>query len=187
MEGERGRCSRMDESRFEEIYRRYATDVLRFSYFYLGNREQAEDVTQDTFLRLLTASPDLKEGVEKPWLLKVALNRCKDLWRNSWAKRVIIGSPMLELIPDESSQMEDRQEKEALMQAVNRLPAKFREVILLYYYQQLSIPEISRVLNSTTGSISSRLARARQKLESILKGSDACEYEPETESSSSDS
>ena len=187
MEGERGRCSRMDESRFEEIYRRYATDVLRFSYFYLGNREQAEDVTQDTFLRLLTASPDLKEGAEKPWLLKVALNRCKDLWRNSWAKRVIIGSPMLELIPDESSQMEDRQEKEALMQAVNRLPVKFREVILLYYYQQLSIPEISRVLNSTTGSISSRLARARQKLESILKGSDACEYEPETESSSSDS
>lgn len=176
----------MDESRFEEIYRRYATDVLRFSYFYLGSREQAEDVTQDTFLRLLTSSPDLKPGVEKAWLLKVALNRCKDLWRNSWAKRVIIGSPVLEMMPDESSEIEDRQEKEALMQAVNRLPAKFREVILLYYYQQLSIPEISRVLNSTTGSISSRLSRARQKLESILKGSDACEHGPEIESASSD-
>ena len=181
MEGERGRCSRMDESRFEEIYRRYATDILRFSYFYLGSREQAEDVTQDTFLRLLTSSPDLQAGVEKAWLLKVALNRCKDIWRNSWAKRVIVGSPMLEMLPDETSHIDDRQEKEALMQAINRLPTKFREVILLYYYQQLSIPEIAKMLNSTTGSISSRLARARQKLETVLKGSDACEHGSETE------
>ena len=177
----------MDEGRFEEIYRRYATDVLRFSYFYLGSREQAEDVMQDTFLRLLTSSTDLKEGAEKAWLLKVALNRCKDIWRSSWARRVITGSPALELIPDDSSQIEDRQEKEALMTAVNRLPTSFREVILLYYYQQLSIPEISRMLHSTTGSISSRLARARQKLETILKGSDACEHGSEAEKTSSDS
>ena len=88
---------------------------------------------------------------------------------------------MLEMLPDETSQIDDRQEKEALMQAINRLPAKFREVILLYYYQQLSIPEIAKMLNSTTGSISSRLARARQKLESVLKGSDACEHGSETE------
>ncbi len=175
----------MEEDRFEEIYRQYATDVLRFSYFYLGNKEQAEDVTQDTFMRLLTSSPDLKEGSAKAWLLKVALNRCKDLWRNSWARRVIVGSPMLELLPDDTSRIEDRQEKEILLQAVNKLPSAFKEVILLYYYQQFSIPEISNMLNVSQGTISSRLSRARLKLESMLKGSDACEYGSEAQSAPS--
>ena len=91
----------MDEARFEEIYRLYATDVLRFSYFYLGSREQAEDVTQDTFVKLLTSCPpDLAPQALKTWLLKVARNRCRDTWRTSWARRVIVGSPMLELIPE---------------------------------------------------------------------------------------
>ena len=172
----------MDESRFEEIYRQYATDVLRFSYFYLGNREQAEDVMQDTFLRLLTNSPDLEDGAVKPWLLKVSLNRCRDIWRTSWAKRVIVGSPLLEMMPDNGIPLEERQEKQDLLREINRLPAPFKEVILLYYYQQVSIPEISRILHISTGTVSSRLSRGRQKLEILLKGSDACEYGREASS-----
>ena len=165
----------MEEAQFEQIYRRYATDVLRFSYFYLGNREQAEDVTQDTFVRLLTSAPELADDALKPWLLKVALNRCRDVWRSSWVKRVIVGSPMLELLPDPESRLDDRQEKAALMQAVNALPAAFKEVILLYYYQQFSIPQIAQLLRVSTGTISSRLSRARQKLETMMKGSEARE------------
>ncbi len=172
----------MDEARFEEIYRLYATDVLRFSYFYLGSREQAEDVTQDTFVKLLTSCPpDLAPQALKTWLLKVARNRCRDTWRTSWARRVIVGSPMLELIPENGSVLEDRQDKQALLQAINELAPAFREVILLYYYQQCSIPDIAQMLHVSTGTISSRLSRARQKLENKLKGSDACEYGTEAE------
>ena len=85
----------------ERLYRQYGNDVLRVSYFYLGNREQAEDVTQDVFVRLIENRPALKPGSEKSWLLKVALNRCRDLWRSSWHKRVLLGSKKLEIIPDD--------------------------------------------------------------------------------------
>ncbi len=96
---ERTQTARMDEGRFEALYEKYANDVLRVSYFYLGDRHQAEDVTQDVFVRLLTSAPDLEEGREKPWLLKVALNRCRDIWRAAWVKRVVLGSPAMELTP----------------------------------------------------------------------------------------
>ena len=74
---------RDDTAYFEELYEKYATDVLRVSYFYLGDRQKAEDVCQDVFVRLITNAPVLQEGREKAWLLKVALNRCRDLWRGA--------------------------------------------------------------------------------------------------------
>ncbi len=153
---------------YEELYEKYATDVLRVSYFYLGDRQRAEDVCQDVFVRLMTNAPDLKEGREKAWLLKVALNRCRDLWRGAWLKRVVLGSPAFEMIPapDDSGRRDDG---EAMMKAIHELPPTFREAILLYYYQGYGIGEIAQMLDLPEGTISSRLSRARKKLESILK------------------
>ncbi|MBO2516442.1 MAG: RNA polymerase subunit sigma [Clostridiales bacterium] len=163
---------RMDDAVFELLYQKYATDVLRVSYFYLGDRQKAEDVTQDVFVKLLTSCPELEEGKEKAWLLKVAVNRCRDLWRASWVKRVVLGSPQLELIPDERA-VDERLEKQELLKAVHSLPAQFREVILLHYYQGYGIAEISGMLDLPEGTISSRLSRGRKKLEEILKDGDA--------------
>ena len=153
---------------FSQLYELYATDVLRVCYFYLGDRQQAEDVCQDVFVKLMVTTPQLREGSEKAWLLKVALNRCRDIWRGSWVKRVVLGSPAFELYPapDEMSQ---RAEQQAIMSAVNALPAGFREVVLLHYYQGYGIAEIAEMLNLPEGTISSRLSRARKKLEGILQ------------------
>ena len=83
-------------------------------------------------------------------------------------KRVVLGSPVFETIPapDDSDR---RDEEEAMMKAIHQLPAAFREAILLYYYQGYGISEISEMLNLPEGTISSRLSRARKKLEQILK------------------
>lgn len=153
---------------YEELYEKYATDVLRVSYFYLGDRQRAEDVCQDVFVRLITNAPQLEEGREKAWLLKVALNRCRDLWRGAWVKRVVLGSPAFEMIPapDDTDRRDD---EEVVMKAVHSLPAAFRETILLYYYQGYGISEIAQMLDLPEGTISSRLSRARKKLEEILK------------------
>lgn len=164
---------RDDPAYFARLYDQYATDVLRVCYFYLSDREKAEDVCQDVFVRLMTTHPLLQPGREKSWLLKVALNRCRDLWRGAWLKRVILGGPTFELIPapDEFSRRDDQQ---AMMAAINQLPATFKEVILLHYYQGMNIAEIAQMLELPEGTISSRLSRGRKKLESILlKGSDA--------------
>lgn len=153
---------------YEELYQQYANDVLRVSYFYLGDRQRAEDVTQDVFVRLMTTAPALEEGREKAWLLKVAMNRCRDLWRGAWMKRVVLGSPAFEMAPAPDD-TERREEEEAMMRAIHKLPASFREVILLYYYQGYGIGEIADMMGLPEGTISSRLSRARKKLESILK------------------
>ncbi|MBR6029831.1 MAG: RNA polymerase sigma factor [Clostridia bacterium] len=164
----------LSSASFEELYELYATDVLRVCYFYLGDRQRAEDVCQDTFVRLITAQPQLQAGKEKAWLLKVAMNRCRDLWRGAWLKRVVLGSPVFELIPapDEFS---ERAEKQALMDAVNRLPTAFKDVVLLHYYQGYGIAEIAEMLGLPEGTISSRLSRARSKLEALLKGDETGE------------
>ena len=154
---------------FEDLYQKYATDVLRVSYFYLGDRQKAEDVCQDVFVRLMTNAPELAEGKEKAWLLKVALNRCRDIWRGAWMKRVVLGSPAFESIPapdDEGI----RNDEEAVMSAIHELPAIFREVILLHYYQGYGIGEIAEMMSLPEGTISSRLSRGRKKLELILEG-----------------
>lgn len=156
---------------YEELYEKYANDVLRVSYFYLGDRQKAEDVCQDVFVRLITNAPELQEGREKAWLLKVALNRCRDLWRGAWVKRVVLGSPAFELVPAPDD-TEKREDEEALMTAIHQLPASFRESILLYYYQGFGISEIAKMLDLPEGTISSRLSRARKKLEEILKESE---------------
>lgn len=164
---------RDDPAYFARLYDQYATDVLRVCYFYLSDREKAEDVCQDVFVRLMTTHPVLQPGREKSWLLKVALNRCRDLWRGAWLKRVILGGPTFELIPapDEFSRRDDQQ---AMMAAINQLSATFKEVILLHYYQGMNIAEIAQMLELPEGTISSRLSRGRKKLESILlKGGDA--------------
>ena len=164
----------MDENHFSEMYEKYADDVLRVSYFYLGDRQKAEDVTQDVFVRLITNNPVIEEGREKAWLLKVALNRCRDLWRGAWLKRVVLGSPVFEMIPA-PDEIEKAQEQQALMSAIHSLPDSFKDVMLLHYYQGYGIAEIAQMLDLPEGTISSRLSRGRKKLEQLLKGEDARE------------
>lgn len=154
---------------FEELYEKYATDVLRVAYYYLGDRQRAEDVTQDVFVKYLLTRPELIPGREKAWLLKVALNRCRDLWRSSWMKKVILGHPAFELFPadDEIGRSAD---SIALAEAVNRLPADFKEVVLLHYYQGYGVSEIAEMMDVAEGTVSSRLSRARGRIAKEMKG-----------------
>ncbi len=157
------------ELSFEELYEKYATDVLRVSYYYLGDRQRAEDITQDVFVKFLLNRPELIPGKEKSWLLKVALNRCRDLWRSSWIKKVILGHPSFELFPadDEIGRAAD---SVALAEAVGKLPAEFKEVVLLHYYQGYSVSEIAEMLDVAEGTVSSRLSRARNRISKEMKG-----------------
>ncbi len=152
---------------YGELYELYATDVLRMCYFYLGDRSRAEDVCQDVFVRLMTTNPPLQAGKEKSWLLKVAMNRCRDLWRGAWLKRVVLGSPVFERIPA-PNEIDQRADQQEMLEAINALPAMFKEVILLHYYQGYAIGEIAEMMDLPEGTISSRLSRGRKKLESVL-------------------
>lgn len=154
---------------FEDLYESYATDVLRVAYYYLGDRQRAEDVTQDVFVKLMVTRPSLIPGKEKSWLLKVTLNRCRDLWRSSWLKKVILGHPAFELFPA-NDEIGNISEQIALAEAVNHLPAEFKEVVLLHYYQGYGVSDIAEILGIAEGTVSSRLSRSRIRLQKELKG-----------------
>ena len=130
------------QAQFEELYAQYADDVLRMA---------------------------IAGGCDKAWLLRVTVNCCRDLWRSAWLKRVVLGAPTLDIIPAQEETFEQREEKAELMRAIHKLPRQFRETILLHYYQGLGIAEIAQMLGLPEGTISSRLSRARKKLESLLK------------------
>ncbi|MBO6094181.1 MAG: sigma-70 family RNA polymerase sigma factor [Oscillospiraceae bacterium] len=152
----------------DQLYDLYATDILRFAYYYLGDRQKAEDVTQDVFVKLITSHPVLSPGHEKAWLLKVALNRCRDYWRSSWVRRVVLGHPGFELFPSPDA-IEHISDQVALAEAVNHLPAEFKEVVLLFYYQNFSVTEIAELLSVAEGTVSSRLNRARNRIRKHLE------------------
>ena len=152
---------------FDALYTRYAADVIRVSYFYLGDRGKAEDVCHDAFVSLFVNRPALEPGSEKAWLLKVALNRCRDIWRSAWMRRVISGSPVFEMIPGPDT-IGQHLEKAEILTAVNGLPPEFREVLILHYDQGYGIGDIARITGVPEGTVSSRLSRGRKKLEAIL-------------------
>ena len=154
---------------FDRLYALYGNDVLRTAYYYLGEKQRAEDICQDVFTKLFTYTGEITPGKEKAWLIRVTINACRDYWRSSWAKRVILGPPAMELIPDERNLLEEREEQEVLAKAVYALPAQFREIILLYYYQNFTLQEIASILNILNGTVASGLARGRDKLEALLK------------------
>ncbi len=156
-------------ARFDELYALYADDVLRMAYFYLADRHKAEDVCQDVFVKLYTHASSIAPGREKAWLLRVTVNCCRDLWRGAWLKRVVLGAPTLDIIPAQDETIEQREEKAELMRAIQKLPSAFKEAVLLHYYQGLGISEIAQMLDLPEGTISSRLSRARKKLEVLLK------------------
>ncbi len=159
---------RMDDTRFEELYAAYATDVLRMCCFYLKDRQKAEDVTQDVFVKLITSNPVLEPGKEKAWLLRVALNRCRDLWRSAWLKRVVLGSAAMERksAPEMLNAAVERRE---MLEAIGKLKPDYREVILLHYYQGQEIRDIAQILGAPEGTVASRLSRGRKLLGAILK------------------
>lgn len=163
-------AGRLDtEARFNNAYAAYANDVLRMAYFYLADRHKAEDVCQDVFIRFYKHCETVQPDREKAWLMRVTVNCCRDLWRSAWLRRVVLGAPTLEIIPAQDDVIEQREEKAEMMRLIHQLPASFRETLLLYYYEEMSIPEIAAALDLPEGTVSSRLSRARKKLQSLMK------------------
>lgn len=141
------------------LFHRYRDDVYRLAVNYTRSPAEAEDVCQTVFLKLLE-HPDLTPGKEKAWLMQVTANQCRDLLRSAWWKRTV---PL-----EEAAHAQDRQTDETI-HALRRLPPKYRVVLYLHYYEQYTTAEIAQLLKIPTGTVSTRLKRAREQLKSVLK------------------
>lgn len=151
---------RMDDC-FENVVKKYSDMVYRLAFSRIRNKSDADDIYQEVFLRYLKNKKQFKsEEHRKAWLIRVTINCSKNQWAFSWMKKTM---PLDENIVFET------EEENNLQDELNKLPMKYRAVIHLFYYEDLSIEEISVVLNRKSSTIRTQLTRARYKLKDILK------------------
>lgn len=154
-----------DPQQAERLANTYADAILRLSYTYLKSTHDAQDVCQTVFLRLLSEPRSFESPQhERAYVLRMAANACKDLLKSPWRKRSCGLEAVLEVPAPDGS----------VLWAVETLPAHYRAVIYLYYYEGYQAAEIGRILGVPTATVHTRLARGRAKLKDLLGGT---EYE----------
>ena len=154
----------MERQLFMDAVTQHQDMVYRLALHWFGVPQDAEDVVQEVFLRLYTEDKPF-DGAEhlRRWLIRVTVNVCKDVLKSPWRRRRI----SLEALPDQP--VFDAPEQGELYQAVLALPEKYRVVLDLYYYEELSTREIGQVLGLRQTAVTTRLFRARDLLKQRLE------------------
>ncbi len=155
-------------AKIDYVVDRYKNMVYRIAMNQVKNQADADDVFQEVFLKYITyvgkagsKEPFASKEHEKAWLIRVTLNVCISHLKNAWNKKVI---PLTEDIP-----IRDKEDRE-LYQVVLKLPQKYRTVIHLFYYEDMSVRDISNLLEIKESTIREQLTRARRLLKKYLKG-----------------
>lgn len=150
----------------------YYPMLYRYVVIRLENETEAMDIVQETLFKYLQTQTEFEDdNKEKAWLFTVASNLCKNYWRSSWYKRVIPISDdvdILNVLTPESI-IETGERNKILLKAVLRLPAKYREVVHLFYYEGMRIEEISQITGRNKSTIQTQLERARKILRKELE------------------
>lgn len=151
----------------DSVIRYYSPMVWRIAVTKTQSTQDAEDIFQEVFLKLC-ANQKIFESEEhrKAWLIRVTINCCNSHFVAPWRKNVVsLDDVALAQMPDENTMQPDQVgETEDIYAQVLGLPQNMREVILLFYYEDLSIREIAQILQTTEVNVKKRLSRARQKL-----------------------
>ena len=169
------RYQKGDELAIGALIRRYQNYVYRLCYLVMRNEQDAEDMTQETFVRAFQALPryEIREGISfEAWLYRIAVNRCRSRMRRKWYQVLPWPSPAPQITTDLEAQpdrlvMQDERRGEILT-AINRLGDKHRLVVILRYYAGFSNEEIAQALQIPSGTVRSRLHTARQRLKGLL-------------------
>ena len=161
--------------RLEEWMKQYGDAVLRTCYMYLADRALAEDALQDTFLKAWRSmdSFEARNGAgEKTWILKIAINTCKNYRRGAWFKH-IDKTKIIEELPTAVTGVTE--ESRDMFLSVMMLEEKLKQVVILYYYHELTYKEIGEMLSITAPAVKKRLDKAVKVLKYQLKGRDTDE------------
>ncbi len=148
--------------RLEEKYDAYAATVYRLAMVYLGRHADAEDVTQEVFLKLLSQPPAFADTEhEKRWLLRVTVNLCKNQLKGFWRQRAVA---LEEDCPVDSP------EAFGIIDMITRLPERYKAPIHLHYYEGYSVAEVAEILGLSQPAVKMRLKRGREMLKLEWEG-----------------
>lgn len=145
-----------------QVMDQYSAMVYRMAYSHLRSRADAEDISQEVFLRYYQKRPRFEsEEHRKAWLLRVTINRARTYVTSAWFRRTV---------PLEEAVTFPQEEQQQLDEALGQLSPGDRTLLHLFYFEELSIREISQLLHRKESTVRTQLTRARQRLKTILKG-----------------
>lgn len=149
----------ISEQEFNDKYYLYKNTIYSIAFSYVHNVIDADDIVQDVFLKYLNSNDSFKTpDNEKYWLIRVTINTCKSYVKRAWKQKV-------DLDDDQVNRTSSELKKEdSLFEQVYNLPHIYKEIIVLYYYEELSIKDISNTLKISISAVKKRLERARNIL-----------------------
>lgn len=165
-----------EANRIEGLFKRHMKTVYKLCYSYFGNAAEAEDATQQVFMKLVDKPRDFNgEAHERAWLIVCAQNLCKDILKSATYTRRADLPENLEEVGGTQAAPEDVLigEENEMRAAVLALPELYRECIYLYYYEGYSTAEIATLCNVASSTVRNRLADARAALKESLGGEQA--------------
>ena len=153
----------------DDFIDRYGNMVYRVVLQHMRHEADAQDVLQDSFVKIMNAKRPLFDNVykEKAWVLRVAMNTCKDYWKHERIRKTVE-------LNDQFIQ-EETYTPLVILPYVKKLPQKYRDVVYLFYYEEYSVKEIAMILDKKEATILTWLQRARKRLKDMLEGSDIYE------------
>lgn len=158
--------SNKDTPNIVELMNLYGNDILRMCLIYVKDYHLAEDITQETFIKVYQKLDTFKNKSNiKTWIISIAINNCKNALKKNSKEVVTLEDINLKynenFSKDENIQLVSKE--------VSKLPYKYLQVVMLFYYQELSIKEISHILKVPQATVKTRLKRARERLKISLK------------------
>lgn len=141
----------------DEVIKKYKDLIYRTAYLNLKLKSYIDDVFQDVIIKYFTYKKDFEnEEHEKNWILRTTINHCKNLSKTAWFRYTVsMGGDCLEL---------ETEEEYKILEELDKLSPKYKAVVQLFYYEDLSIEQISKILNISEETVRTRLCRARHEL-----------------------
>lgn len=158
-----------NEEYLKNIMSRYGTQLKRYAYMMVKDEHLAEDVVQKTFINFYYSLNNYRrDSSEKNYLYTILTNECRQIKRKSWFRRENRNN--YEDVKNEFQyNEEDSLDKIAVADCLAKIKPKYREIIILYYYQKFSVADISEILNLTNSAVKSRLKYARDSIKKYLE------------------
>lgn len=162
------------EQIISQLMQDYGDDTLHLVFTYVKNLATAEDLTQEIFLKCFERLEQFNhQSSIKTWLYRIASNHCKDYLRSWHYRRIVLNERIANETPSNSKYIEEevisKKEEQYLSSAVMSLPVKYREVVVLHYYEEMTLPEISIVTKVNVNTLKTRLKRAKELLRNKIK------------------
>lgn len=149
------------EMQYRRLVEEFSDTVTRLCIVHTGNYADAEDCYQNVFFKLFKALDKGEIPNPKAWIIKVTLNECRSVLRYRLRKNTVD-------LNEVTAAAEDSREHE-MLDLVFRLPPKYRDVIYLHYYEELSVEEISEATKTNVNTVKSQLKRGREKLRAFME------------------